>query len=478
MKRITPVVPVLPVLMALAAGCGGKAADPAPDLGAPAGEITVSAYDTNGYRAFLEDAAKKFQARYPGAVVNVETFSAMPEIRSAGEGRITQVQIRDDPQSAADYVTRVYTALMSGGGADLYAMDVLPLHKFVEGGQLENLEAYMDGDPGFNRDDYRGNILDALDYRGGVWFMPTGYTFKYFAYDSTLVPESAAAGFGTGTAWTTGELLAIGEAYYDGGAKLFNLVDYSGLAGQLLNENMRAYVDFENKTAGFSGGGFAGLLESVRRAGETGYVPHEAGGPDDAILPQAGGEAADRFFFKLKNSVLLVAQFGRELGLRMMAWTGGEARGREDDDEIAGIAADAAGRVPFGYSRAFGISSGSKNKALAWAFVKFLLGEEMQLGGGVAGDLPLHNKAREMKAETAFSGAFRGRPPAAGMEAAVAAYRAATEQLSDQIDCFQIRDNAVSGMISAETRYFFDGTKTAEEAAAALQNKVDLYLNE
>jgi multiple sugar transport system substrate-binding protein len=444
------------------------------------------------YRSFLEDAARSFEALHPGTTVRVETFSAMPEIRRSegdGGGPMILVLSRDDPQGRADYISRVNTALMSGEGADLYAMDVLPLHKFVEGGQLENLEALMEGDPGFNKADYRGNILEALKYRDGVWFMPTDYTFNYFAYDLTLLPETAASSFGTGKVLTAGELLALGEQYYDGSAQIFNLPDYSpvgrpagSLAHQVLSENMQSYVDLENKKADFVKGGFAELLESVRSAGEGGYVSPGVTGqenPDGLLLRQAGAEKTGRFFFKLRGNFSLASHFSRGTGRRMLMEGGGEVS--DDAEEIAGIAADAGGKVPFGYSQAYGISSGSKNKALAWAFVKFLLGEEMQLSTDMRySALPLNNKAREQKAELIFSGAFMGRemPPDAGSEAALKQYLAVTEELSDRINYFPVRDTTVNDMIKAEIHYFFSGSRTAEEVAAVLQNKVDLYLNE
>jgi ABC-type glycerol-3-phosphate transport system substrate-binding protein len=452
------------------------------------GGITVSAYKSGSYRNFLEETARRFEVLHPGATVTVDTFSAMPEIRSAEQGgsRVMLIQDGDDPQGRADYIGRVNTSLMSGAGADIYAMDVLPLYKFIQGGQLENLETYMNGDPGFNRADYRDNILEALRYREGVWFMPTDYTFNYFAYDSALFPETGTAGFGTGKAWTAGELLAMGEQYFDGSAKLFNLVDYSpggGLAFQVLSENIQTYVDFENKKANFLNGGFAGLLESIRRAGEGGYVSRGVTGREDAegLMRQAGREETGRFFFKLKNNFSLVSWLSRGTGRRMMMWSGDEISGIEDDDEIAGIAAGAGGRIPFQYNQAYGISSGSKNKALAWAFIKFLLDEETQLSTALpASALPLNNKAREQKAEQVFSGAFMGRetPLDAGLEAALKKYTALTEALSDQINCFAVQDTAIHDMITAEWGYFFTGAKTATEVAAVLQNKVDLYLNE
>jgi multiple sugar transport system substrate-binding protein len=138
------------------------------------GEITVLAYDSIFYKTYLEDAARGFEALYPGTKVNIETFSAMPVITygSSGDGEFSLMEYTDDPQSRQDYLSRINTSLMSGRGADIYAMDVLPLHKYVESKTLENLEPYMNLDPGFYKLDYRQNILEALRYKNGTWFRP------------------------------------------------------------------------------------------------------------------------------------------------------------------------------------------------------------------------------------------------------------------------------------------------------------------
>jgi hypothetical protein len=244
---------------------------------------------------------------------------------------------------------------------------------------------------------------------------------------------------------------------------------------------MHIFVDLEAKKTNFVNGGFAGLLESVQLAGERGYVPQGLTGQENpgARLRQAGAEESERCFFKIRSNDSLASHFSRGTGRRMMTEGGGEVR--DAAEEIAGIAADAGGRVPFGYNQGYGISSGSKNKALAWAFIKFLLGEEMQLSTALRSSaLPINNKAREQKAGLVFSGAFMGRetPPDAGLEAALEKYIAATEELSDQINFFPVRDTTINDMISVEAQYFFSGAKTAAEAASVLQNKADLYLNE
>lgn len=482
-----------------AAGADGSSGESAPAeenastlslTGEIGGEITVSTYDTMQYKAFLEDAARLFEEQYPGTTVNVETFSAMPEVKTSDQGdkKMVAVTMEDDPQGRQDYINKVNTSLMSGEGADVLAMDVLPVHKYVDGGQLENLAAYMEADPEFNRADYRENILDAARYKDGTWFMPMDYTFQYYAYDSTLLTGEAADRFGTDSAFTAEELVSLAEPAFDGGAKLFNAPDYmkgsGGMWDSLLQENYGTFVDVENKTAHFDDGAFEALLESVKQYSEQGYITKGVTGQADTgtIMRMAGEAPTERFFFKLKNVFSLINQFTRNSGVRMNLMMAGGAVGIEEDDEIAGIAAGANGSVPFTYEQAYGINANSGNKETAWAFIKFLLSEEMQLNTNLSPTaLPILNSAREKKAKTVLGGAFMDRQgqslDAAQLEA-LAEYNEAVERLSDQINAYVFEDTVVNDVIAAEVAYYFDGSKTAAEVAGVLQSKVDLYLNE
>ena len=408
-----------------AAGAGGGEAAL---NGSISGEITVSCFEAMTQQAFLEEAARLFMEKYPGTKVNVETFSAMPEIRTAEteEGKVAQIQMTEDPQARSDYISKVSTALMSGMGADILAADVLPLYKFADSGQLLELNALMDSDADFDRAAYRSNILDALTYKGGLWYVPLDYSFEYFAYDSTLLNRKMA-NFGEDSAFTTQQLVDIASASYDGVTKMFNITGYSrvgggsslgltsGLFSRLLKEQYSSLVDVENKKANFIDGGFANLLETVKEYEQLGYVNEgvSAQMDPDRIMRGSDGppQATERFYFKPKNSFSLQQHFNRNSGRRMnvMFMDADSSLGIEDDDEIAGIQADATGQAPFTFQYGYAISSASKNQAMAWAFLKFLLSEEMQLSTGINSlALPLHNKARQQKMELMLSGAFMG----------------------------------------------------------------------
>lgn len=471
-------------------GASSEAAAPENDIaltGDISGEITVSAYDAMKSKAFLEDAARLFEQKYPDTKVNVETFSAMPEIKTSEQGNqtMTAIQVQDDPQGRQDYINKVNTALMSGKGADILAMDVLPIYKYADSGQLEDLAAYMASDADFNRNDYRGNILDAVAYNGGTWFMPLDYTFDYYAYDSTLLTGDAAADFGADSAFTTEELIALAEAYYNGNDKLFNVYDYAkargGMWATLLEENYASFADVQTKTANFDDGSFAALLNAVKQYSAQGYISEGMTGKQEEggmMLSGPGQGPTERTFFKSKNVFNLTSQFTRYLGMRMNLMRAGGVMAIEDDDEIAGIKANANGAVPFTSEQAYGINANSQNKETAWAFIKFLLSEEMQLNTNLSSptSLPLLNSAREKKAEAVMRS--MGGELDERLVDALKLYNEAVEQMSDKINAYVFEDTVINDMIAAEVQYFFDGTKTADEVAAVLQGKVDLYLNE
>jgi multiple sugar transport system substrate-binding protein len=480
------------VLVVILAGCNGKVKQAAGGIdteffnNAISGEITVSAYDSMVYKSFLEGAARSFEALYPGTKVNVETFSAMPEMRTGGQGnmQVTVVEMQDDPQGKTDYINRVNTNLMSGKGADLYAMDILPLHKFAANGTLESLDSYMAMDPNFNKSDYRENILNAVHYQNGTWFLPLDYSFNYFSYDATLVPTEIASGFGIDKAFSSEDLLKIGIGLYNGAYKIFDINGSLRMFSVLLGESIQSYLNLSDKKPNFVDGSFTAMLDSARNYGRQGLIPQGVTDQQDSgqLMRRVMEEPTDRFYFKQYNSVNLLFQFSRSLGNTNRMMGSGMAMGIDTDDKIAGLQANVDGSVPFTYDRAFGINSQSKNKETAWAFLRFLLSSEMQASVDMIMTLPLNNKAREEMARLTFTrmGMIRNSDGALNEQQsqALAQYKVAVEKMSDSINCFVVKDKSLSEMIASEVQYYFDGSKTADDVARVLQNKADLYLNE
>jgi len=411
----------------------------------------------------------------------------MPEMRTAQTGEISVSVVENyiDPQTRTDYINRTNTRIMSGQGADIYALDILPVHKMINNNVFENLNPYMELDPDFNKNDYRQNILDAVRYQNSTWFFPLDYFINYYAYDSTLFPQEISQNFGIDKAFTIDDLIKITEPLFNGTEKLLDMNDY-GLYNILFNENYRSFVNLETGRANFLDGKFTSLLNTVKRYNEQDFLMQpllNRQSIEDIMQMLMQGmnlRSQERFYLKQHSDSNLLNIMSRdsESGLRMMGRITGSI---DSDDEIAGIAANADGSVPFSFTRAFAINSKSRNKPAAWAFLKFLLSKEMQLSIATLGmGLPVHNEAREEKSEMFFTGAIFGMdsPMTDKMQSAYNEYRRIIEVLSDMINTYVYMDTNVNDMIAQEVQYFFDGSRTAEEVARLLQNKADLYLSE
>ncbi|MDR0313886.1 MAG: ABC transporter substrate-binding protein [Treponema sp.] len=485
---------VLAVLLIMA-GCGGggdassrTALSPNFFDGEIKGEITISAYDSFTYKIYLEEAALGFQALYPGTKVNIEIFSALPVYITGmyGEEEVTILETGDDTQSRQDYLSRINTKLMSGTGADLYAMDILPLHKYVESKTLENLELYMNLDPGFNKLDYRQNIFEALRYKDGIWFMPMNYSFFYFDYDPTLVTAQIAEGFSIDNSFSTEDLLNLGNSLHDGSHQLFRM-DERALVGQLLKENMHYFINLDTRRVNFLDGRFTALLNAVRNYAEQSYISHHVSGElsYEQLVQNAFADVSTRYYFRLELNHSLIELLFRNFPAILSTMGMDYRPSISEYNEIAGIHANADGLVPFKYWQGFGMNSQSKNKATAWTFIKYLLSKELQIPGYYGIGLGINNEARAEGAEFRLFGgrledkgtALSGRQRQA-LEEYVEEYKAMLEKFSDRINTFAIKDENLDDMIRTELGYYFAGTRSAEEIARILQNRVDLYLSE
>ena len=453
------------------------------------GEITVSAFDAAAYGSFLEEAARAFEARYPGTRVNIEIFSPMPEVRTRQMegGRVMAMRVMEDDTAARnDYIQAINTELMSGRGPDVLAMDILPLYRYIERGVLADLRPFMDADPEFSMADYRQNILDAVMINESLFMLPIDFNFNFLTYDSYLLPGLSDRFPDIRVSME--DLLEIGKevfedvnSRFDGHIHMFNLNggrQRPSLFQTLFDQNFSTFVDIRGRHANFADGTFAGLLNSVRDYVEAGYV--RAGAQDFGQFAQRGPEMLERlreerFFFKPKSVLTLTGHFYRNPNAPFIMR--GALMGNEDDDVIAGIMSNPGGETPFTYTQAYAINANSDNQATAWAFIRFLASYEMQTSMSLRG-LPIHNEAFEQRLEMNLLRLMGETALDSEGEAVLEKYRTAVNEMAGAINTFFIQDNAITQIIDAELGYFFDGARSAEDVAAAIQNRVGLYLNE
>jgi ABC-type glycerol-3-phosphate transport system substrate-binding protein len=483
-------------------------------LGEVGGTITVSCYEAVIYKSFLDLAAQKFEEMYPDTKVVIETVGSLPEVRmqESDNMRMAVVQNPENPQAKEDYITKINTELMSGRGADVIAMDVLPYYKYADNGQLQDLNNYLKTDTSFNMSDYAANLITGTKYKDGQYIFPVSYTFDYFAYDSSLDPS-----FPTKDKLTFPQVIeAVADKAQVSGHKIFGMSGFStqmrdaDLFSALFALDYDQYVDAANKKVNLTDGRFTQLLESIQAYEDAGYV-------DQAVFSDGRSDMTsrlstfqlsrqERYYAKKNTSFALMGQYTRNLGQRMSLMMAGGGSGDTSDDEVAGLVANEKGEAPFSSAMAFGINSNSKNKGTAWEFVKFLASEEMQSSGAAMPNaIPVNNNARATLAAMTITGeamlmqanrfgpgtAIRPEGPDAeaalieltpeltpAQQTALDNYLQTMNKFTAQLNKFMIRDDKIDTMVRQEVSNFFTGEKTAEEVAAGIQSKVSLYLNE
>jgi len=453
------------------------------------GEITVSAFEAVTYGSFLEEAARAFELKYPGTTVNVEIFSAMPEIRrrETGDGRVMAVMgMEDDTAARNDYIQAINTELMSGRGPDILAMDILPLYKYIERGVLTDLRPFMEADANFNSSDFRENILAASMIDERLYMLPMDFMFNFYTYDSYLLPGLSSRL--TDIRVSTEELIELGSEVFeevndrlDAHAYMFNLNggrQRPSMFQTMFDQNFTNFVDIRGRSANFNDGTFAEFLEDIQSYVEKGYI--RAGAQDFAQIAGGGPEMLERmreerFFFKPKNILNLVSSFYQNPNAPMLMR--GVALGNEEDDVIAGIASNPFGETPFTYTQAYAINANSDNQATAWAFISFLASYEMQTSMNLRG-LPVHNEAFNQRLERDLLRQMGLSSLDSQGQSILADFKATVNEMAAAINIFFIQDNAITQIIDAELEHFFDGSRSALDVAANIQNRVNLYLNE
>jgi ABC-type glycerol-3-phosphate transport system substrate-binding protein len=283
----------------------------------------------------------------------------------------------------------------------------------------------MDADPEFDKSMYRMNIIDALMYKGGQYLLPLDYSFSFLAYDSSLFNEQEQQALESQSAYTYSRLFEFAKEPYDRvkqetgvGAKVFGAAAYtegrSNLFSEMFNQNYEEFISIENKKVNLNDGSFEQLLETVKGYSDQGYLNQAAASSGGRVMDMADFEKqrSERYFFKTKGHSSLLTQAMQSMSggrMRVAFSMGGMSSGNEEDDVNLGTLTNEQGKTNFNFTHAYGINQNSKNKALAWAFIKYLLSDKIQSSTRLSmRGLPVNNKAIEQTSKLYFSGELFG----------------------------------------------------------------------
>lgn len=369
--------------------------------------------------------------------------------------------------SYTDGINNFNNAIVSGNCPDIIDLSSLNVEQLVAGGALESVLPYLEGSGTLKKEDYLENILEGYTYDGVLVGIPKTF------YVQTVV--GSAADLGEEPGWTLAEIIQYANEHPK--ARLFDYGTRVSMMQTLLRYNEGQFVDWKERKCSFTSQEFLDLLEFVKRFPEEAEYDSEVSTPR---LIERGEVLLDQVHLSDFRDIQMYNEFFKGKACFI---------GFPNADGGAGCAMYASG--------IFAISTKSKQKDGAWAFIESYLSTESERfsWGFPSNKVKLEEKLEEaVKVETytwvdedgveheevASGGGSIGygdgwtyeyhTPTREEAEQTMALIRAAKPRAS--------QDSQIMSIITEEAEAFFSGQKSAAETADVIQRRAQTYVDE
>ncbi|SDD55880.1 multiple sugar transport system substrate-binding protein [Paenibacillus sp. UNCCL117] len=460
-------------LLAMTA-CSGAGKDPMPTTGGiggmtpSSGPATVSLSVMTSDR-FLELAKQRFEETHPDIRIDIKEYMAAPSTGAQQPGQNMMVMTRPDPKNIEKYVSTVGAELMSGKASDIIVMNDLPYKKYADKKLLENIGDLMSKDAAFKLDQYYTGIFDAMKYGGALYTVPVKVGLNMW-----LGNEAVLSGAGIDDKkWTWEEFKQLAGSWAadnnkDGKPDTYPLgkIAPAQLITLMLNSSIAKFADMGGKQAKFDSPAFIQLLKLAKSMYDEQFIVPDNGDANNIVIQPQANIISFMDMYSMPKSVF-------------------DGKGAYYDLPSEN---DARGTL-FTTSMPLAINSKSANKQAAWEFVKFLLSDEMQSARELNG-FPVNKNGSKAQGESWKNiGGGNGKGGGAkikmkmngkelNVQPATDEDLAMIEKALSNAKVYAESDPKITSIVVEESAPFFQGQKSAEEAAKVIQNKVSTYLQE
>lgn len=364
----------------------------------------------------------------------------------------------DTQGGASAGMTRLQADIAAGFAPDMYDLANLPVEKYMKAGLLEELSPWFGDGEEISLSDFVSGVVRAMAVNGELYYITPSFRLLLMAAPDSLV--------GSREHWTTGEFLDITAGYSP--AELLGVsMTPEDFISYMLLFNSSEYIDKESLTCHFSDSGFAGLLEFAAQL------------PDGSADPDSGDFGA----VYLGDQLLLPTQ----IGTAALKWLSFIDAAYHGNARCIGFPSDSGTGIAVTPSVPVGVSVSSHHKDGARDFLYYLLGS-----GGQSSPNPTHmpvmqsaldaRMERWVKEYKEFTPALAeyagGEPLTIECTAPAEDISRALYALIDRASLVDMIDNELLQIVLRESNVYFGGGTTAQQAAQAIDAKVQLYLAE
>lgn len=372
----------------------------------------------------------------------------------------------------SDAVTAMNKEIAAGNGPDIVDLSNLNIANLAGKGVLEDLTPYLEKSQKLKKEDLVPAVLDAYTYDGVLTCIPNFFTI------GTVMGKTSEVGEDMG--WTLDEMMAYMEA--NPGVEVFEGATKEQILQLCLMFNQNAFLDWENVTCSFDSEAFIKVLEFAN------HFPEEYEW-DDISTPK-----------KIAEGKVLLNQASvydmDDLSVQLQFF------GDEPVTFVGYPTVDGSvGNMLYG-SGTYAITSYSEKKDGCYAFLESLLtdnasGNRYYMGlpviqkelDQILYDATQPNYMRDENGEIVTD--ENGEPIENGYgtwgwqdgteiegRALTEAEAQAFKQVIESAKPVFENDTQILSLITEEATLFFEGQKTAAEAAGIIQNRVKIYISE
>ncbi|MGM9603162.1 MAG: hypothetical protein ACI3W5_16445 [Faecousia sp.] len=353
-------------------------------------------------------------------------------------------------------LTALNADILSGNGPDILDLSCFSADQLAANGILENLKPYFERSDSLSYDMLVSSVVRAFEYKECLYQFVPFWGVHILAGDGNITGGQAQ--------WTLEKLTELSQTYSS--EELFG----PDMTRKDFLWNIAIYgdgylYDKEKQTCRFTDGEFSLLLELSKN------LPEESRATSDDLSRVYLGEQKLCFRSAPYDALLT-------LSCLSAAFDGNE--------EYIGFPLKSGGRVAAIPEYCFGILAGSASKEGAWDFFEFMMSKEYLVTLSERDSFSIVEsvfKSQLDKQEALF---LEQETPLTlitvncKIEVNVDTHEMKNTLISlvERIDCAATCDDAVLNIISEAAQPYFAGDKTAEEAAAVIQSRMEVYLAE
>ena len=383
-----------------------------------------------------------------------------------------------DLDRKTDLSNRVYMDMINGKGPDIL-VDFAGYSQFNSEDVLVDLNKYVDGKNGLNREEYFDNVLTAFEDKDKLFQIPVCFDIRGLMANKEMIGERSG--------WTYNEFSQI-VCDLPSDVKVFEDMEYKDLLYSLLTGAMRSFIDYTKKEVSFDGDEFKQLLQMVKTYGVE-YVPKydEYGnlfGTSECV-PFPDEEQVNTDLMMNDKLALMVPYIYSLSQYSDLHHTLGEKEifiGMPSPDGTGACASA---------SLTLAISAFSQNKDESWDFIRRLFDEDSQyLYTSSLMSIPLSRKAFDRINQESID--ERNRMLKENQQYAInygtllhGDIKPITEQdvqdyreLVESVSTIESYDPAVLNIILEESAAYFADQKDVDDVCAIIQNRTQTIVNE